>query len=319
MNCATNNAPSQTLFKTLVALQWLVLPAIAAVYALSWNRLPSQLATHFNFANQPNGWMPREGSLIFTLVLATIFVTISSWALLRITKPGPAAWALMAFFYVILWTLLWATNSIIAYNTKHEPVKVAPVLSVGIGAAVLVVIFALATQRGRELPKTALIANERHSSPVFTAILGLAALGILAISTETPTLGLRVALSVAVLLMFGATAMAWDGFHYLFTPSGIEVRTLAFRLRSIPTNEIETYSLDHWNAARGYGIRGVGDKRAYVWGNTGVRIKTTTGETFLGHKEPGRIIHDLDLITRHSSSALGAGGGQPAGTKFRVT
>ena len=312
MNAANTTSSTPRVFRTLIALQWLVLPAIAAVYALSWSRLPSQLATHFNFENQPNGWMSRDGSLIFTLVLATIFVAINSWALLRITKPGPAAWALMAFFYVILWTLLWATNSIIAYNTRHEPVKVAPVLSVGIGAAVIVVILALATQRGRELPTITVIASERHSSPVFAAILSVAALGILAITTWTPTLGLRIAMSIAVLLILGATAMAWDGFHYLFSPSGVEIRTLGFRLRSIPVNEIQSYSLDHWNVAGGYGIRGVGDKRAYVWGNTGVRIKATEGETFLGHKEPGRIIHDLDLITKHASAVLSAGGGHEA-------
>lgn len=301
MNGAPNNTSSRALFRTLVALQWLVLPTIAVMYARVWSQLPSRVATHFDFNNQPNGWMSREGSLIFLLVMGTIFVVTSSWILLRITKPGVTAWALMAFFYVILWTLLWATNSIIGYNTEHTPVKVAPVLIVGIGAAVVVIALALATHRGRELPITAVFADERHSSPIFAAILGVPALGILAITFEIPTVGVRIAMGFAALLMFGATVMAWDGFHYLFSPAGVEVRTLGFRLRSIPANEIRSYSMDRWNVAGGYGIRGVGDTRAYVWSNTGVRIETTTGEVFLGHKEPGRIIHDLDIVTHHEA------------------
>ena len=311
MNGATNNSPSRNFFVTMVALQWLVLPVIAAMYALAWSQLPARLATHFDFNSQPNGWMSREGSVIFTLVMATIFAAVSSWALMRITKPGVAAWALMGFFYVILCTLLWATNAIIGYNTEHAPVKVAPVLIVGIGAAIVVIALTLATHRGGELPTTTIFANERHSSPIFAAILGLPALGILAITFEIPTVALRVAMGFAVLLMFGAAAMAWDGFHYLFSPSGVEIRTLGFRLRSIPANQIESYSVDRWSTVGGYGIRGVGDKRAYVWSKTGVRIKTADGEVFLGHNEPGRIIHDLDTMTKHPSSALGAGRPEP--------
>ena len=49
-------------------------------------------------------------------------------------------------------------------------------------------------------------------------------------------------------------------------------------------------------AASDYGIRGIGDKRAYVWGNRGVRIKTTEGEVFWGHDDPERIVRDLDAI-----------------------
>ena len=36
--------------------------------------------------------------------------------------------------------------------------------------------------------------------------------------------------------------------------------------------------------------------RAYVWGNKGVRVKTTEGDVFLGHSQPERIVHDLDAM-----------------------
>jgi hypothetical protein len=68
-------------------------------------------------------------------------------------------------------------------------------------------------------------------------------------------------------------------------------------LRSIPRHEIKQYEVESWNPLRGYGIRGIGNRRAYVWCNKGVRIRTTEGEVFLGHTEPERIVHDLDSIT----------------------
>jgi len=50
---------------------------------------------------------------------------------------------------------------------------------------------------------------------------------------------------------------------------------------------------------RGYGIRGIGKTRAYVWGNKVVHIKTTNGDVFLGHSDPQRIVCDLDRVMSH--------------------
>ena len=69
-----------------------------------------------------------------------------------------------------------------------------------------------------------------------------------------------------------------------------------FRLRSITRDQIARYGIERWNALRGYGIRGVGNTRAYVWGNQVVHITTLEGEVFLGHNDPVRIVRDLDMI-----------------------
>ena len=61
--------------------------------------------------------------------------------------------------------------------------------------------------------------------------------------------------------------------------------------------------MDRWKVIGGYGIRGLGNRRAYVWGTHGVRIKTTQGEVFLGHSEPEKIIRDLDLVTRNHEAS----------------
>jgi hypothetical protein len=308
MNAATEN-PQLRCFRALSVLMWAALPANAVLYAISWHQLPQRLATHFDFANRPNGWMSREGSLIFSLVFATFLAVIASWILFRVKKPDAAAWGLLILFYVVQGTLLWAETATIDYNVRGTPVDAMPVFAVGIIAAVLLAVLALGTRRGMQLPATNVLADERHSSPAFAALMVLPTFALALVIVKAPLGGVKLVLSLAMVLMFGGGAMAWSGFHYRFSPVGLEIRTLGFRLRSIPAHDVETYSIDGWNFFGGYGIRGIGEKRAYVWGNRGVRIKTSEGEVFLGHDEPERIVRDLDLIVNHPSTSLGAGSG----------
>jgi hypothetical protein len=94
-------------------------------------------------------------------------------------------------------------------------------------------------------------------------------------------------------------AMSWSGFQYCFLRQGVEIRMLGFRLRSIPKQSIVSYSIEPWAFVRGYGIRGIGNTRAYVWCNQVVHIKTSNGEIFLGHNDPERIVRDLDRVMSH--------------------
>lgn len=305
MNTAVQNS-QLSYFRALTALIWAALPANGLLYALSWRQLPARLATHFDFANRPNGWMSREGSLVFSLFFAAFLAVSATLILARVKKPDAAAWGVVALFYVIQGTLLWAENATIAYNTQGVPVNAAPVFAVGIMAAVLVVVLALGTRRGTELPMKTVLADETHASPVFAAVLGLPAIAFALLITKIPIPGIKVVLGLGMLLMILGAAMAGSGFHYLFTPAGVEIRTLGFRLRSIPEYAIKSYALDTWNALGGYGIRGIGERRAYVWGNRGVRIKTSEGEVFLGYDEPEKIVRDLDLVTQgHKAHADG--------------
>jgi len=135
------------------------------------------------------------------------------------------------------------------------------------------------------------------------------AIAMLAFAGTIPILGIRLTLIVSAAILIGASAMAWSGFRYSFSPTGLEIYTLGFRVRSIPTAEIRSYAPGRWNVIGGYGIRGLGSRKAYVWGTMGVRIKTTEGEVFLGHHEPEKIIRDLDLVTHnHEARELSRSG-----------
>jgi hypothetical protein len=293
-----DNSGPRGAFKALTALIWIALPAIAGLYASAWSQLPARIATHFNFANQPNGWMSREGSLIFFLVFATLVAATATWVLSRVKWPDPSAWALLTLFYVIIGILIWAEQSVIAYNAQGRAVNVIPVFGAGMLAAAVLVVIALGTRRGAELPASSTFADERHASAAWAALFGVLTMMTIRLTAMAPNIGSRLGLGLPVVLLLGATALAWSGFRYFFSPAGVEIRTMGFRLRSISAGEIQSYAVDDWNWTGGYGIRGVGNKRAYVWGNRGVRIMTAEGEVFLGHSEPEKIIRDLDLVTQ---------------------
>jgi hypothetical protein len=141
------------------------------------------------------------------------------------------------------------------------------------------------------------LAEETHSGRAWLLLIVLALIG--------PAIGLSLSRTAAVvwpailvsLIGLGVGAMAWSGFQYRFLRNGVEIRMLGFRLRSIPKQSIVSYSIEPWTFIRGYGIRGIGSMRAYVWCNKVVHIKTSNGEVFLGHSDPERIVRDLDMVT----------------------
>jgi len=159
----------------------------------------------------------------------------------------------------------------------------------------------------RDTWQSDVLAEETHSGGLWSLILLLALIGPAFSVALVPSTPARVALAVAGVIGLGAIAMAAAGFQYRFLRDGVEVRTLGFKLRSIPKQAIVSYSIEPWAFIRGYGIRGIGSTRAYVWGNKVVHIKTSTGEVYLGHSDPEKIVHELDRVTGFNL----AGAGEP--------
>lgn len=141
------------------------------------------------------------------------------------------------------------------------------------------------------------LAEETHSGRIWSLLI-LPALIVPAVSVLFfPTAPARLALIVVAVVGTGTLALIWSGFQYRFLQHGVEIRTLGITLRRIPKQSIVSYSIESWGLPRGYGIRGMGNTRAYVWGNKVVHIKTTNGEVYLGHSDPEKIIRDLDQVT----------------------
>lgn len=145
------------------------------------------------------------------------------------------------------------------------------------------------------------IAEETHTGRIW-CLLVLPLLILPAMSVALfPTSPARWGLALVALIGLGVVAMMWSGFRYRFLRHGVEIRTCGFHLRSIPKQAIVSYSIESWGLPRGYGIRGIGSSRAYVWGNKVVHIRTTNGEVYLGHDDPERIVRDLDQVTGFAS------------------
>ncbi len=92
---------NKRLFQFAIVLLWLALPLVALEYRQAWDQLPVHMATHFNAANQANGWMSREVSLHFILRMMAIALTVSTIVLVAVSwhKIEAFTWALLAFLH----------------------------------------------------------------------------------------------------------------------------------------------------------------------------------------------------------------------------
>jgi hypothetical protein len=141
------------------------------------------------------------------------------------------------------------------------------------------------------------LAEETHSGGVWMLLIVPALIGPVTALWLAHTEFVFWAAMLAIVIAVACGAVMSSGFQYRFTRQGVEVRMLGFQLRSIPRQSIVGYSIESWSLNQGYGIRGTGNRRAFVWCNKVVHIKTTSGDTFLGHSDPERIVRDLEMVT----------------------
>jgi hypothetical protein len=289
-------------FQFAIALLWLAVPLVAFQYWNVWDRLPARMATHFSAMGEPNGWMSREVSVEFgigIMVFLLLVFTLILWTMSR-RHVDQFTWAFLAFCAVVTGFVAYGNQKVIAYNLEGEAVRLDFILIALPAATVILSAFYLGSKRGNALPSSEVIAEEKHSGRIWAAIFVPIALGPLMAARLIPITAIRVSMLLVSLVLLAAFGMAWSGFRYRFLHHGVEVRTLGYRLRSIPRQNILSYAAEPWNPLGGYGIRGIGNNRAFVWGNKVVHIKTTNGEVYLGHSDPQRIVRDLDLVMSYT-------------------
>jgi hypothetical protein len=284
-------------FQIAIGLLWILPVIIFLQYRMVWDRLPQSVATHFGANGQPNGWMSRTAAMEFPLIPALLVVLVGAICLARIREPHAGSWAILGIFYVTPLTLIAINQQIIAFNLGESPIHgLSIVLTAFAGIVACLVVF-LNAKRGVALPPADVVAEEVHGSRGWALIFLAMLAGFAMLSVRIPDAVARTVLGTTGVIFLPLAAATWLGFHYRFTHAGLEIRTLGVRLRSIPKEDIRDYREESWNWMGGYGIRGIGDDRAYVWGNSGVRIHTFGGSVFLGHHEPQRLIRDLDALT----------------------
>jgi hypothetical protein len=292
---------NRRIFQTLTWLMWLALPLLALRYWQVWDQLPLRMATHFDINGDANGWMTRGMSLWFALGVTVFLLAVSTAILLVIHSQktsDAASWSLLAFFYFIVGFVFFGNEKVMGYNLHGTAAALgSSFILVPLAIVIFLAVF-LGSNRGEALVSENWIAEETHSSPLLAFVLLLPLLVELWVLSTTSLGAARWPLILICIFLVAVAAFAGSGFRYYFSPAGVEIRTLGYRLRSISASQITSYAIEPWNILRGYGIRGVGRTRAYVWSNKVVHIKTQQGEVFLGHNEPERIMRDLDMITQ---------------------
>lgn len=294
------------IFQFATVLLWLSLPLVALQYQQAWDQLPVHVATHFNAAGQANGWMSREEAVRFGVGFEAFLLVTFTALLLYISRSrvDAFAWAALAFCGLVLGLMVGVNRSIVQYNLSGTQIEMGGLLiAVPIAVIVLIVIY-VAARREPALPVSAnaaedLLAEETHSAGGVILLILPALVGPAIAAALVPVPAIRMSMALVALIGLATVAAAWSGFQYRFLRHGVEVRALGFRLRSIPRQQIQSYTAESWSAFRGYGIRGVGNTRAYVWGNKVVHVKTSNGDVFLGHSDPERIVRDLDRVMSH--------------------
>jgi len=291
---------NRRIFQTLTWLMWLALPLLALRYWQVWDQLPLRMATHFDINGDANGWMTRDMSLWFALGVTVFLLAVSTAILLVIHSQktsDAASWSLLAFFYFIVGFVFFGNEKVMGYNLHGTAAALgSSFILVPLAIVIFLAVF-LGSNRGEALVSENWIAEETHSSPLLAFVLLLPLLVELWVLSTTSLGAARLPLILICIFLVAVAAFAGSGFRYYFSPAGVEIRTLGYRLRSISASQITSYAIEPWNILRGYGIRGVGRTRAYVWSNKVVHITTQQGEVFLGHNEPERIMRDLDMIT----------------------
>ncbi len=296
---------TRTWYKSLTALLWLAPVEMGFRYSRVWDRLPLRMASHFDAAGRVNGWMSRDAALYFDIGFMAFLAAVFSVVLYLVQRKyelTKLSWVLLVSLHAEIWAMVYLLNSTLDYNLYGSPISVSPFLLVSALGAIVIVAFALGEKRGRAFSASEVLAEEVHSGKRLAALFLLPVAVLAAIAVAIPNSTARLALCLVALITASTYAMAWDGFHYYFTRHGVEIRTLGFRLKSIPVLQIKNYEIQSWSALRGFGIRGVGNRKAYVWGRTGVRVEMYDGEVFLGHNDPQRIVHDLNVIKRYQHS-----------------
>jgi hypothetical protein len=115
-------------------------------------------------------------------------------------------------------------------------------------------------------------------------------------------LAVRLVSGTLALLALAVGVLAECGYRYRFTPRGLEISTLGFRLQFVPVDRILSYEQAKWTPSDRWNFGIYGRHRCYLWGGPGVRIETLDGQVYIGHESPQKIVAHLNRMIQSSSS-----------------
>jgi uncharacterized protein DUF1648 len=291
-------------------LPGLAVAALVARFAWIAGELPARVAIHFDAEGRPNGWMGRApfGLSMTTLLLAELGV--SAWALGRLghRRFDALIAGLLSLFIVAETAVFW---EVLEMNRGGSTPRWGRVIVAAAVAALVPPLAAFLAGHDPRLSRAsppsgeAPLAVERHVSRARFWINLPFCLGLVIGWFAVPgRIGRGVVLLLAAITGY-FMALIWTGFRYRFLRSGVDVRGLRRSLQFVPAAEIRSWDvrpIDPLRQFGGWGIRGGGATRAYVWGGRrALRLETSRGEIWLGHDDPDRLAACLERLKRGGS------------------
>jgi len=284
---------------------------------LVWERLPARMMSHFDAHGNPDGWMGKsEFFAVSLLLLLPVFVLLEYMADRVGRRKAVVGWALIALTWLsaaMVLSVMWGAIDANLYQTR---LNVFPVWILAIATVPLALGIGIDWRwwMSRQRRKAAaehvgpvqVTAEERHGSSwmalIMLTIAGLVTVLPLAALPKQARTATLWTVAVVGLVLLVAVYWAWRGFVYRFTNAGVEIRALGLRLRRIPLSQIKEFRSERVNPLTdfgGWGIKGFGSDTAYIWGGrTALHIKTYTGDVYLGHENPDRLVRDLEALMK---------------------
>jgi hypothetical protein len=148
----------------------------------------------------------------------------------------------------------------------------------------------------------ALIAQEVHgSSRLATTFGGISAAMLSSLILLKPAGPVSGILLTVGFLLLACALWAFTGFVYRITTAGLEIRMLGFPIRFVPALDIASVHAKACNPLTdfgGWGIRGIGRMRAYMWGGDRcVYLQTHAGDQiYLGIRDADRMVRELESM-----------------------
>ncbi|ABF40403.1 hypothetical protein Acid345_1401 [Candidatus Koribacter versatilis Ellin345] len=299
-------------WKIALLVPWLGLVAMVYEIWSVYDRLPAVIASHFNAAGVPNGWAPK--GQFFTVIVPIAFGLLCLFTFLasRFDQKSGLAWACLTFEYWGIGLFVMLTHATLKVALKEATTLDFPIGIWSILFGVVLVVGEVVRIQGVKKRADAdggqLIAEFVHNSSTLGGVFSVVALAMIGGGFLLPAVGpARGVLATVGVILLACAIWAWTGFQYRITTAGVEIRSLGMPFRFIPATDIQTFEARACNPLTdfgGWGIRGIGKMRAYIWGgNRCVHIRTHAGdEIYLGLAEADRMVRELEPmvpVVRH--------------------
>jgi hypothetical protein len=294
-------------WKVALMVPWLALVAMIYDIWSKYDRLPAVIASHFNASGVANGFAPKQQFFTVIVPIAFGLVALLTFLTSRFESNSGLAWLLLVAEYWAAGIFMMMTHGILGVDLGEAKTLDFPFgfwsLICGIAVVVGEVMRISGVRQRADADHGRLIAEEVHGSQKLSGIFAAFSLVLIALPTALGAVGpARGIPAVVGVVILGCAIWAWTGFKYRITTAGLEIRMLGMPIRFIPAMDIQFIEAKSCNPLTdfgGWGIRGLGKMRAYIWGgNRCVHIRTHAGdEIYLGVGNPERMVRELEHMT----------------------